>query len=88
MKAKLKVAVSLVCALATGALVSGCGGSDYDNTPAPATSEVPPSASASVAGLISYLSLLVVSSAENLEPVDTSMVTVPTDETSDPLPVN
>ena len=83
---------SVLAAAATAAFVSGCGGGDYNNTPAPpaipATSAVPASASQSIDGFIAYLKLLVVSSADTLEPVDTSMVTAPTDETSEPQPVD
>lgn len=75
-------------ALAGAALaLSACGGSDDNSTPAP-TSQVPQSASQSIAGWISYLQALVVSPADTLEPVDVSTVTPPTDETSSPTPVD
>jgi len=48
------------------------------------TSEMPPSASQSVAGFIAFLQALVVSDADRLEPVDTSMVSVPVDDTIEP----
>ena len=73
--------------LAAAALLAACGGGD-DSSPPPATSEVPLSASQSIAGFISYLQALVVSSADTLEPVDTSMVTPPTDETTEPVAVD
>ena len=76
---------AIVAAIAAGALVAACGGNNNDP---PATSEVPASASQSIDGFIAYLKRLVVSSAETLEPVDTSMVTPPTDETSEPQLVN
>ena len=77
-----------VAAVAAAALVAACGGNDFQ-TP-PATSSVPASASASIDGFIAYLKLLVASGpgADTLEPVDTSMVTGPTDETSDPQKVD
>ena len=75
-----------LAAVAVAALVAACGGSD-DPKP-PATSAVPPSASASIDGFIAYLKELVVSAADMLEPVDTSMVTGPTDETSEPQKVD
>jgi hypothetical protein len=75
-----------LAALAVSALVAACGGSDFQNPPA--TSSVPPSASASIDGFIAYLKELVVSAADMLEPVDTSMVTGPTDETSEPQKVD
>ena len=73
--------------LATAALLAACGGGDDDQAPA-ATSEVPASASQSVQGFIGYLQALVVSAADMLEPVDTSMVIAPTDETSEPTTVD
>ena len=78
-----------VAVLATAALVAACGGNDFQANP-PATSSVPASASASIDGFIAYLKLLVASgaAADTLEPVDTSMVTGPTDETSDPQKVD
>jgi hypothetical protein len=77
---------SLLGLLATGALVAGCGGDNFQNTP-DATSEVPASASQSPSGFIEYLRLLVASSADMLEPVDTSMVTPPADDTAEPAAV-
>ena len=80
--------------LASVAMLSACGGSDYDHTPPPPAAVVPPttavpaSASTSIAGFIAYLQLLVVASADMLEPVDTSSVTAPTDETSEPTKVD
>jgi hypothetical protein len=49
---------------------------------------VPASASESVDGFIGYLRLLVASAADMLEPVDTSGVTGPKDETSEPQAVD
>ena len=92
MRTKRKFAArSALAAVGAAALMSGCGGGDYNHTPAPvipATTAVPASASQSIDGFIAYLKLLVVSSADTLEPVDTSMVTAPTDETSEPQPVD
>jgi hypothetical protein len=85
----MKFKVSLA-ALAVASVLAACGGSD-DSSPPPATSQVPASASASIGGFIAYLQALVatpVAAADRLEPVDTSMVTPPTDETSEPLPVD
>ena len=73
----------VACALGVAALVSACGGDDFRDDP-PATSEVPASASQSVEGFIDYLKRLVVASADMLEPVDTSTVTAPTNETGEP----
>jgi hypothetical protein len=83
------ISSGLLAALVVAALVSACGGGDYTSTP-PATSQVPASASQSIDGFIAYLKLLVATDtavADTLEPVDTSMVTAPTDETSEPQPV-
>ena len=73
-------------ALAAAGVLSACGGGDYQAVPV--TSQVPDSASQSVQGFISYLQVLVVSAADTLEPVDTSMVTAPTDDTSEPQVVD
>ena len=74
-------------ALAAPLLISACGGDDSD-PPLLATTQVPASASQSIAGFIGYLQESAASSADTLEPVDTSMVTAPTDETSEPLNVD
>ena len=76
----------LAAALAAGVLAA-CGGGD-DNAPPPPTSQVPASASQSVEGFISYLRDLVASMADTLEPVDTSAVTPPTDDTAEPQKVD
>ena len=73
-----------VVTLAAAALLAACGG---DPSTPPATSEVPASASQSSTGFIEYLKLLIASAADTLEPVDTSMVTAPTDDTSEPAVV-
>lgn len=83
---------STLVLLASLVLLSACDDSDDNDgggvqTP-PATSEVPPSASESVDGFISYLKALVASSADTLEPVDTAGVTPPVDDKSEPAPVN
>ncbi len=78
-------AVSIAVA---GGLAACGGGDDNNNLAPPATSQVPDSASQSVTGFITYLQALVVTMADLLEPVDTSMVTAPTDETSEPIVVN
>ena len=76
----------LAAAVFAAALLAACGGNDYQVVPA--TSQIPASASASTDGFISYLQRLVASAADMLEPVDTSMVTAPTDETSEPKVVD
>ena len=75
-----------LAALSVAAVVAACGGHDFQ-TP-PATSSVPASASASVDGFIAYLKELVASAADMLEPVDTSKVTGPTDDTIEPQKVD
>ena len=86
----MKLKVSLA-ALVVASVLAACGGSDF-TSPAPApTSQVPASASASIGGFIAYLQALVATpaaTADMLEPVDTSMVTPPTDETSEPQKVD
>lgn len=77
---------SWILALCAATALAACGGGD-DDVP-PATESVPASASASVGGFIGYLQLLVVASADMLEPVDVSAVTPPTDETTEPTVVD
>lgn len=77
--------------LVFSALLAGCGGgNDSPPTPAtpPVTSAVPPGASQSVAGFIAYLQALVVSAADALEPVDTSLVAGPVDDGIEPQVVD
>ncbi len=75
-------------ALAVPLLISACGGGDDSESPPPATTKVPASASQSIAGFIGYLEEPALSSADSLEPVNTSKVTAQTDETSEPLKVD
>jgi ABC-type glycerol-3-phosphate transport system substrate-binding protein len=80
---------TLLAALLAAAVLAACGGGGYDNPPPPpATSEVPASASQSPAGFIAYLQLLVASVADMLEPVDTSGVVPPADDTGEPTKVD
>lgn len=79
---------STFIAISAAASLAACGGDNFSNSAPAATSEVPASASQSIDGFIAYLKLLVVSAADMLEPVDTSMVTAPVDDTSDPQVVD
>ena len=78
---------TLLAAVLAAAVLAACGGGD-DNGPPPATAQVPASASQSIDGFISYLKELVASAADMLEPVDTTGVSGPSDETSEPQVVN
>lgn len=81
--------VGLFAAAALGTGLAACGGGGDDSAPAPpVTSQVPASASVSVANFIAYLQQLVVASADTLEPVDVSAVVPPTSDTDEPLPIN
>ncbi len=64
--------------------VTGCGSSNDDNgTPAaPPTSEIPPSASASVAAFIAFL--LTLAANDTAEPVALGTFTPPTDDVTEP----
>ncbi len=76
-------------ALAAPLLISACGGGGDDSeSPTLAATQVPASASESIESFIGYLQEPVAASADTLEPMDTSMVTAPTDETSEPLKVD
>lgn len=78
-----------LAALSAAVVLAACGGGGGDATPVPpATSEVPPSASASADGFISYLKALVASAADTLEPVDTSAVLPQTDNVNEPTQVD
>ena len=79
---------ALVAALLAASLLGACGGGDDAPAPPPATSEVPASASQTPAGFIAYLQALVASMADLLEPVDTSAVVPPADDTSEPTKVD
>jgi ABC-type glycerol-3-phosphate transport system substrate-binding protein len=79
---------TLLAALLAAAVLGACGGGDDAPAPPPATSEVPASASQSPAGFIAYLQLLVASMADMLEPVDTSAVVPPADDTGEPTKVD
>ncbi len=68
--------------------MAACGGGGGGGDRPTATSEVPASASQSIDGFISYLQELVASAADMLEPVDTTNVVGPTDETSEPKVVD
>ena len=76
---------SHVAALAVAAMLAACGGGGSDAVPVPGpTEQVPPSASASADGFITYLKALVASAADMLEPVDTSGVIPQTDDVNEP----
>lgn len=88
--ARKRVASGMTIALAA-ALLSACSGDSDPSPPAgppPVTSEVPTSASQSVNGFIAYLQALIAAPADTLEPVNTSMVTGPTDDTIEPQKVD
>jgi hypothetical protein len=78
---------ALLAALVAASMLGACGGGD-DAPPPPATSEVPASASQTPAGFIAYLQALVASMADLLEPVDTSAVVPPADDTGEPTKVD
>jgi hypothetical protein len=73
-------------ALGAAALVlQACGGGG--GSP-PVTEQVPGSVNESTGGFIDYLKRLVVAAADPLEPVDVSLVTPPTSESSEPETVD
>ena len=78
----------VLTAVTVAATLAACGGLDDDDVAPAATAEVPASASQSTEGWIAYLQRLVASSADTLEPVDTSAVTPPTSETAEPTVVD
>ena len=74
-------------AVSIAAMVAACGGGDDEPGTPPPTTSVPASASASVAGMLAYLKLLVVASADAFDPVDVSTVTLPMTDADLPDPV-
>ncbi|GEM_PF-6099531 len=80
---------TLISLFAGAALLSGCGGGgSYSAPPAPAaTDAVPDSASASAAGLASYLVDLSTMQVEDKEPVDLSTFMPKSAEDTEPEPV-
>ena len=85
----MKKAYVAALAVAAAATLSACGGGGDCCAAVPGpTEQVPASASASSSGFIAYLVALVASSADTLEPVDTSGVVGPTDDLSEPQVVD
>jgi hypothetical protein len=80
-----KTALAAICA---ASVLVACGGGGGDDSAPPATTQVPASASGSVDGFISYLRTLVASMADMLEPVETSAVSPPSDDTAEPQTVD
>jgi hypothetical protein len=78
---------TLLAAVIAASVLGACGGGGDDGPP-PATAQVPAGASQTVNGFIGYLRDLVASMADMLEPVDTSAVTPPTDDTAEPQAVD
>lgn len=72
-----------LAALAAAAFLGGCSGSDDSPAPA-ATTQVPPSASQSSAGLVAYIQALAREQADDKEPVDLSTFTPPTPDNTEP----
>lgn len=76
--------VAMVLALAS------CGGGHDDGNPPPApppvSNEPPPSASQSVAGLIAYLTTLVATMLDTVEPLDLTNFTPQVSDTTEPDP--
>ena len=79
---------TLLGAVLAASVLAACGGGGDDHPAPPATAQVPPIASQSVDGFIGYLRDLIASMADLLEPVDTSAVTPPTDDTVEPQKVD
>lgn len=63
------------------------GGSGGSPPPAAGGSDVPSSAQQSVAGLVAYLRERIGATSDTSEPVFLGNAVLPTDETSEPLPV-
>jgi len=84
---KLRRAAFAIAGLALSVGLASCGGHDDGTPPAAAVSNTPPaSASASVAGFIAYMKLLVVTMPDTTTPLDVSAFVAPTDDTGMPDP--
>lgn len=74
--------------LASALLLAACGGGGDDNrNDRQQDITVPGSASQSTGGFIAYLSALIQSNADLLEPVDTSGLTAPLPEQEEPAAI-
>ncbi|MBX3605862.1 MAG: hypothetical protein KF788_11340 [Piscinibacter sp.] len=71
-------------AVVLAALLAGCGGGGGDASPAAPADQVPASASASVAGMLSWLKQLAGSAPEDREALDTSTFAPPQPDDSEP----
>jgi len=86
--------LQLALIVASTAVITACGGSDDEVlvTPPvvvvpPVTAEVPPSASATEAGLFAYLDALFKASADGLEPVDLSTFSPALSDNTEPMAI-
>lgn len=76
-----------VMAFCAALVLAGCGGGDDDHTP-PVTEQVPGSVNSSSMSFIAYVTALIASAADALEPVSTDAVTPATDDAGEPQPVS
>lgn len=78
---------NLICGAALAALLAGCGGGGGgDATPAPAPTEsVPDSASASSAGMTSWLTQVAGTAPEDKEALDASRFAPPQPDDAEPV---
>lgn len=82
-------------AIAVVSLLAACGGGSGDDTSSPAPAPmpgpldaVPPGASASPQGLVSYLETLSAQQPEDKDPLDLSAFLPPTSDDTEPSPVS
>ena len=81
----------LIAVALAGALLAACGGGGDNPAPLPVpgpTEAVPPSASESSAGLVTYLTDLFAAAADDKEPVDLSTFAPKTPDDTEPEPLS
>lgn len=77
---------NLICGAALAALLAGCGGGGGNDAPAPAPTEaVPDSASASSAGLTTWLTQVAGTAPEDKEALDASRFAPPQPDDTEPV---
>ena len=71
--------------LAAAAMVAACGGSDDSAAQTPAAAGVPASASASIAGMATWINSESAASADTVEPIDLTAFNPPVADDIEPL---
>lgn len=70
-------------AVVSAALLAGCGGNSDNNNGGPPPGPV----AQTITDVVGYIQNLIASNGENTEPVDVNVLTLATDDTSEPAPL-